>query len=229
MAGYGHQGSESHDCGWRASTYDMGEVKNMPNTPRILIINGAYRDGGVTDRLLAEMLDELRQQGVSTSEIRLRDTPIEFCLNCRECMQQPGTAPGTCVIDDGMAGIIARIDAADGYIFAAPTNFSYATAIFKRFMERLAPFGYWPWGAMAPTFRKDGQKPKPVVLVSSSAAPGFLGRLSFGSLRELKIAARTIGAKPVGRLFAGLMSGTPEPVIPDRTVRRARSLARQLA
>ena len=66
--------------------------------------------------------------------IRLREHPIGFCLNCRECTQQPGTAPGQCVQHDGMAELVRKIEVADAFILASPTNFSSATALFKRFI-----------------------------------------------------------------------------------------------
>ena len=114
-------------------------------------------------------------------------------------------------------------------MLAAPTNFSSVTALFKRFSERLAPYGYWPWGALAPRFRKDGLTKKPAVLVSSCAAPGILGRVGFMTLRELNVAARTIGAKSRGTLLTGLASGAPQVWLRGRTLRRARRLARRLA
>ena len=195
----------------------------------IVAINGSYREGGVTDQLLEAMADEISGRGSSMDIINLRDEPIAFCCNCRECMQQPGAAPGHCVLKDGMTSIIERLEAADGYVLAAPTNFSSVTALFKRFSERLAPYGYWPWGALAPRFRKDGMAKKPAVLVSSCAAPGILGRVGFMTLRELNVAARTIGAKSRGTLLTGLASGAPQVWLRGRTLRRARRLARRLA
>ena len=195
----------------------------------IVAVNGSYREGGVTDQLLEAMADEISGRGSSMEIINLRDEPIGFCLNCRECMQQPGRAPGCCVQNDGMTSIIERLEAADGYVLAAPTNFSSVTALFKRFSERLAPYGYWPWGALAPRFRKDGMAKKPAVLVSSCAAPGILGRVGFMTLRELNVAARTIGAKSRGTLLTGLASGAPQVWLRGRTLRRARRLARRLA
>ena len=195
----------------------------------ILAINGSYREGGVTDRVVDLMADELRRHDVSVEVLELREQNIEFCLNCRECMQSPGDKAGTCVINDGMHSIIDRIEGADGYVLASPTNFSSATALFKRFSERLAPFGYWPWGAMAPKFRKDREPKKPAILVSSCAAPGLLGRLGFMSLRELRIAARTFGARSRGSLITGLVSRERRPALSARTERKARRLAKRLA
>jgi multimeric flavodoxin WrbA len=194
----------------------------------ILAINGSYRDDGITDQAVASMIENLQALGADVEHVRLRDYPIEFCLNCRECMQQPGEAPGRCVHNDGMAELVQKIEAADGYVLAAPTNFYSVTAIFKRFSERLAVFGFWPWGAHSPTFRKAKLPKKPAVIISSCAAPGILGRLTYSTNKNLRTAAQTIGAKVVGSMTTGMISQERQPKLPPRAQRRARALAPKL-
>ncbi len=194
----------------------------------VLAINGSYRSGGTTDQLVALIAGTLRCNGVAVEEVRLRDTPIAFCHNCRQCMQHPGAQPARCVIDDGMAVLVERLEAADGFILAAPTNLGSVTALFKRFMERLAVYAYWPAGAPAPRYRKAGQPRRPALLVSSSAAPGWLGRLFFSALGQLRMTARVIGARPVATLFAGGAARELDADLPTalqhRAVRRAQRL-----
>lgn len=91
---------------------------------------------------------------------------------------------------------------ADGFILASPTNFYSATGLFKRFMERLVVYAYWPWGQPAPVTRK-GRNRRAVVIVASRA-PGFLGRL-FVTLKELRVMGQTSGAEPVGTVFVDLI------------------------
>ncbi len=196
-------------------------------TRRILLINGSYRDDGITDQVVAEMAAAARTAGAEVEQIVLRDRPIEFCLNCRHCTQHPGTEPGECVHEDGMADIVRSIEAADAYVLAAPTNFGSVTALFKRFLERLTVYAWWPWGRPAPKYRKAAVKP--AVLVSSSAAPGFLGRWLYSSVKQLKMAARTIGARPVATLFTGLVADQPDKPLPERVRARARRIAERLA
>jgi len=195
---------------------------------RVLVINGSYREGGITDQIVGYACAQLHSAGAETEVIELRSYPIEFCLNCRECMQSPGDTPGHCVIDDGMAHLVERIEAADAYIFAAPTNFSSVSAVFKRFMERLAVYGYWPWGQAAPKYRKAGLAPKKALLISSSATPGFLGRWLFGSGGQLRIAAKTIGARPIGLVFSGMASQQKNPRLPRQTIAATQSMLRKL-
>ena len=196
---------------------------------KVLAINGSYRAGGVTDQAVAGIAHELKRRGVDVKQVELRDHPIEFCLNCRQCMQQPGASPGTCVHNDGMRELVGWIEAADGFILAAPTNFSSVTALFKRFSERLSVYGYWPWGKNSPVLRKKGLPKKPAVLVTSCAAPGIFGRLFYVTNKELKIAASTIGARVVGSMFTGMISYKADVELPRRAHRRAKALAARLA
>lgn len=192
---------------------------------KILAINGSYRSGGVTDQAVNALLEDLQAAGAAVEHIKLRDYPIEFCRNCRQCMQQPGDAPGRCVHNDGMAELVQKIEDADGYVLAAPTNFSSVTALFKRFSERLAVYGYWPWGKPAPAFRRAKAQKKPAILISSCAAPGLLGQLTYGTTRNLRVAAKTIGGKVVGSMVTGMISKEREPGLPKHARRRVKALA----
>jgi hypothetical protein len=55
-----------------------------------------------------------------------------------------------------------------------------------------------------------------------------LGRVSFTTLKQLKYAAKTIGAKPAGSLFIGLVSLQNQPVLPDRAKQRVQKLVEKL-
>ena len=200
----------------------------MTETRKILAINGSYRDGGATDQAVSAVLNDLQAMDADVEHIKLREHPIEFCLNCRECMQQPGDAPGRCVRHDDMAELVQKIEDADGYVLAAPTNFSSVTALFKRFSERLAVYGYWPWGKNAPVFRKAKLPKKPAILISSCAAPSLLGRLTYGTNRNLKVAARTMGGKIVGSIVMGMVSQERQPDLPSRAERKIKRLAPRL-
>lgn len=83
---------------------------------KILAINGAYRRNGLTDQTLAALQQFIEAAGGTIEIVHLREQPIEFCLNCRECAQLPGATPGSCVLQDGMQELIDKIEWADGYI-----------------------------------------------------------------------------------------------------------------
>jgi len=174
------------------------------------------------------MTEGLRKAGAEVETVLLRDYPIEFCLNCRVCTQQPGETPAGCILEDSMRVLIDKIESCDAYILASPTNFGAVTALFKRFMERLVVYAYWPWDINAPRHRKENASKKKAALVSSCAAPGIMGRLFLNTLKELKSTAKTIGAEPVGTLFTGLVATDPDHKISEKVQARARVLAAKL-
>jgi multimeric flavodoxin WrbA len=194
---------------------------------KLLALNGSYRENGAIDQAVEAAAQAAEEAGAAVEVIHLREFPIGFCSNCRHCTQVPGETPGECVQNDGMRELIEKIEAADGYILAAPTNFYSVTAVFKRFMERLVVYAYWPWGARAPQLRKNTAAKK-ALLVASSAAPGILGRFAYATIKQLKTTARTIGARPVGAVFIGLMSQQEHPVLPGKAKDRLRRLVRKL-
>ena len=194
----------------------------------ILIINGSYRSDGITDQTVDVAINVLEESGSEVENVFLRESQIEFCLNCRECTQQPGDVPGECVLGDDMQNLVARIEQADGYILASPTNFGSVTASFKCFMERLIVYAYWPWGEISPRYRKTNSKRKKAMLISSCAAPGIMGRWMYGTNRQLKMTAQMIGADSVGTLFTGLIGENSDQKLPSQIEAKARVLATKL-
>lgn len=85
-------------------------------------------------------------------------------------------------------------------------------------MERLVVYTYWPWGGHSPKYRKGKLKNRKSILVSSSAGPSFIGRFAFGSLRQLKVTSKTIGAKPVATIFKGQVAKTRVPKLSKKTI-----------
>jgi multimeric flavodoxin WrbA len=196
---------------------------------KILAINGSYREGGISDQFINIMSETLRAADVTVDVVSLRDYPIEFCLNCRACTQRPGESPADCVIDDGMQDLVRKIESSDGYILLSPANFYSVTAVFKRFMERLIVYSYWPWSQNSPCYRKAKTPRKKAVLVSSSAAPGLLGRYFFSTHKQLKATAKIIGATEVGVLFEGLVAKDPQLQLSAGVQAKARALALKLS
>ncbi len=195
---------------------------------KILAINGSYREEGMTDQTVGLMVQAIESAGAEVELILLREYPVEFCLNCRACTQEEGSLPGQCVQHDGMQALVDKIEQADGYILASPTNFGSVTALYKRFMERLIVYAYWPWGASAPQYRKANVAKKKSILVSSCAAPGVVGRIVYGTHKQLKMSAKVIGAEVVGTLFTGLSTTKPHRALPAGVKRKAVKLAKRL-
>ena len=199
----------------------------MPKT--VVAIVGSYRKAGVIDTAVDEILRAAQDSGFQTSKIYLIDKHIEFCTNCRACVQNPGTVRGNCRHNDDMAPILDQIDFADGLVIASPVNFYNVTAVTRKFMERLTVYGYWPWGMGIPKFRiaKSGKK---AVLVTSSAAPAFIGKIFFRpALTALKVIAQCFGAKVIARIYFGMVAQQPKSTLNQKDLARVYKAGVKLA
>jgi NAD(P)H-dependent FMN reductase len=199
----------------------------MPKT--IVAIVGTYRKAGVTDTAVDEILKAAQAAGIQTSKIYLIDKHIEFCTNCRTCTQQPGPTRGACPLNDDMAEILDRLDAADALVIASPINFFNVTAVTRKFLERLLVYACWPWGSTIPKFRIT--KPvKKAVLVTSSGAPAFIGKIFFRpALGALKAIAQCLGAKVIARLYFGMVAQHPDSTLNPKQLTSAYAAGLKLA
>lgn len=199
-----------------------------PTTQRKVIgVVGSYRRHGVIDAAITEILTQAEQQGAATEKIYLLDQNIEFCTNCRTCLQEPGEKRGRCIFQDDMERVLEAIEGADSVVIGAPVNFGNINALTQRFLERCVCYGYWPWGAPMPKLR-NSVRDKKAVLVSSSAAPAWMGRWFTGSIRSLKELAKMLGAKPIGVLWVGLIDPKSN-TLPEQVKRQAKRFGQELA
>lgn len=198
----------------------------MTTKPLAVALVGSYRQGGATDQATAALLAELETLGLATRTLFLRQHRIDYCSNCRQCLQVPGTARGKCYIDDDVEALLKQLEAADYLILAAPTNAGNANALTRAFLERSVGFGYWPWGQPAPKLRNPHPE-KRALLVSASAAPAPIGRYLTGTRKALKQFAGLLEAKPVGTLWVGGVIQR-EFRLPEPTRASCRKLARRL-
>ena len=198
---------------------------------KIVAIIGTYRKGRVIDTAVSEVLRGAEAQGAETQRIYLLDKHIEFCTNCRSCTQEKDAGRrGTCVQKDDMEEVLQAIDAADGIVLGAPTNFFNVNALTRRFIERLVPYAYWPWNAKAGPKYRVARPDKKAVTVTSTACPAFLAWLLIpGPRKALKIAAKTVGAKVTQSLCFGLVAQTPEATLPEKDRRKAYRAGEQFA
>ncbi len=198
----------------------------MIETRKLIAIVGSYRKEGIVDTAVSEIVSEVEKQNIETKKIYLSDQHIEFCTNCRTCMQEPGLERGECILEDDMKSILREIEDADFLVIGAPVNINNVNALTRKFIERCVGFGFWPWGSPMPKIRKK-KKTKKVVLVSSSSAPVFIGRYFSGALGSLKFLSRLLSAKPVGVLWVGLVNEeNMQP--PEKSRLKAKLLARKL-
>lgn len=195
---------------------------------KVVAVVGSYRKGGMIDQAVEAVLAGAREKGAETHKIYLADQHIEFCSNCRQCEQTPGPERGMCVQHDDLEPMLEEIEAADAVVLGSPVNYYNATALFRKFMERLIGYTYWPWGKAAPSERTTVCKRR-AVLVASAAMPGFCIPLLTGTAKALRLTARMLGARPVGRLWIGFAAGSPNPVLSPGNLKRARQMGMRLA
>ncbi|HEX4067286.1 MAG TPA: flavodoxin family protein [Acidobacteriaceae bacterium] len=196
---------------------------------KVVAIVGSYHRGGITDQAVDAVLAGAEQGGAKTRKIYLVEQTIEFCRNCRMCTQFPGEARGECVHQDDLELVLREVESASALVLGSPVNYYNVTAIFRRFMERLIGYTYWPWGEnLGPVMRVKGRTKK-AVLVASSGMPGFLIPFFTGAARALRLTAKMVGAKPVGRVWIGMVGRAPEEKLPARAHARAMRVGRKLA
>lgn len=198
----------------------------MNRMKKVVGIVGSYRKGGTIDSVVSEVLAEAQNQGAEISKIYLQDRQIEFCTNCRVCLQEPGPERGDCVLQDEMDAILQEVEAADSLVIGAPVNFGNVNALTQRFLERCVCYGYWPWNTPGPQMRKS-EATKKAVLISSSAVPGFIARWLSGAIKSLKSLAKMLGAKPIGVIFVGKVI-SKQGGLSDKIKRQARNLGHEL-
>ena len=203
----------------------------MKNEKQFLGIVGSYRKGGVIDTVVSEILDAAANNGAIVDKIYLADKQVNFCTNCRECVQPPGLERVPCVVhtDDDVNEIFSAIEKADTVVIGAPVNLGSANALTQRFAERCIGSYYYPWGRKYPVLR-DKTKKRTAILVSSSAAPAFMNSTAFGSgaMSTLRTIAELIGSEVIDEIKVGMVS-KKDFVVPDRHLRKARKAAHKRA
>ena len=200
------------------------------NGKKIVAVVGTYRPGHVIDTAVDELLAGAEKGGAQVEKIMLLDQHIEFCRNCRACTQMEGPERGACPIEDDMRGILDTLEGADGIVFASPVNFGTVTALMKRFIERFICYAYWPWDVpKAPAVRLK-KKVKPAVLITSSMCPAFIARWMMpNALKTMKSAAACLGAKPIGKLFFGMVAVKAQEGPNQKQLLKAFKMGRRLA
>jgi putative NADPH-quinone reductase len=197
---------------------------------KVVGIVGSYRKNRVIDTAVSEVLRGAADAGAEVAKIYLTDKHIEFCANCRTCTQEEDIGRrGKCIHDDDMEQVLQDIESAEGVVLGSPVNFFRVTAITKRFIERLLPYAYWPWGAKTGPRLRTKKRDKKAIVIASTAAPAFLSRLFIRApLRELKTAAACVGAKPIKSLYFGLVAQSPDATLDQKGLRKCYAAGQKL-
>ena len=132
-----------------------------------------------------------------------------------------------CQIDDDVRSIVALADQSEALVLASPVNMYDVTAVTRMFLERLIPCGYWPWGQGGPTWR-NREPARLSILITSTAMPAIMARYFTRSMKSLKDMSKCLCAKPVDRVYLGMMASRLDQPLPDRAKRRVRRAAGRL-
>jgi multimeric flavodoxin WrbA len=108
-------------------------LENHP-VMKILAIHGSPRTiRSGTRRFAGFVLEGAAETGAETEMVDLCDCRVTPCTACEGCI-----LTGTCVYDDDVPALIARMKEADGIVFASPVYIDNVTGQMKLFFDRLA-------------------------------------------------------------------------------------------
>ncbi|HUT42401.1 MAG TPA: NAD(P)H-dependent oxidoreductase, partial [Gammaproteobacteria bacterium] len=184
-------------------------------------------ENSVIEQAVALVVQTTMAAGATTRIVRLRDLPVKDCLNCRQCTGQPGTVPGECVIRKHMNALLDQIEAADGFILASPANLYTATSVYRSFIEQLMEYARLHRGPHAPLSAGQTNR-RTAILISTSATPGWMGRLYYSTHQQLKETARALGAQSAGSVYIDMACPERDSVLPDKVRRQLQDLAGKL-
>ncbi len=184
---------------------------------KILAIHGSPRTiRSSTRRLAAFALEGASDSGAETEMIDLADYHITPCTACEGC-----SLTGTCVFDDDVPALLARMQEADAVIFGSPVYIDNISGQMKVFFDRLADAIHYQFLAgkfgfsVATTYESGGDD----VVAYLNHVLNYLGVLSVGGLSVATAGkAETVeDAGPEARAFgrklaAAVTSGFSDPV-----------------
>jgi len=98
-----------------------------------LAICGSPRKNGNTSIILNTVLETLKAKGWETEMETVGGQNIRGCTACGACFKK---ADGTCIIDDDLNPVIAKMFKADAIIIGSPTYFADVTAEIKALIDR---------------------------------------------------------------------------------------------
>ena len=99
--------------------------------PKAVGISGSPRRGGNSETLLRAALEGAQGAGAEVELIRVNELTYVGCQNCEACIEA-----GQCTQDDDLAGVLAKLRAANVWLLASPIYFDSVSGQFKAFFDR---------------------------------------------------------------------------------------------
>lgn len=97
----------------------------------VLILNSSPRKNGNSDVLCEQFAKGAKESGHSVEKLDLREMNLSPCRACYACMKEH-----ICAIRDDMAGIFAKMQAADVIVLSSPVYFYSVSAQMKTLIDR---------------------------------------------------------------------------------------------
>jgi len=105
---------------------------------KIMAIVGSPRKGSNTDLLIDKVIEGARSAAaVDVEKIYIYDANIKYCTGCGAHSILQGSKD--CPLQDDMAGILQRMQDADGFTFGSPNHGRTISAGLTNFFSRMMP------------------------------------------------------------------------------------------
>jgi multimeric flavodoxin WrbA len=105
---------------------------------KLMAIVGSPRKGSNTDLLIDKVIEGARSAAaVEVEKIYIYDANIKYCTGCGAHSILQGSKD--CPLQDDMAGILQRMQEADGLIFGSPNHGRTISAGLTNFFSRMMP------------------------------------------------------------------------------------------
>ncbi len=192
---------------------------------RVFIVNGASRNNGYTQEMLALFYAGATESGAELDVVELRGLEIHPCLGCFGCLSSEG--PARCVQNDDMGLLLERYQAADVVVFATPLYFYSISARLKTFIERLLPLTQ-PTLSRGPALglfqnalREPDRGPKTSVLIAVGAHRDLRGM--DGVVSSFNLISDALNLSPVGKILRTESFFLDFPAHNPKTMQRIRA------
>ena len=100
---------------------------------KVLLLNGSSHPHGCTNTALQAIATALEGAGIQTEILFLGKEPVRDCTACGTCK----SLPGRCVFDGDIVNqVIAKAEAADGFVFGTPVYYSHPSGRILSVLDR---------------------------------------------------------------------------------------------
>jgi multimeric flavodoxin WrbA len=103
----------------------------------LLVISGTRNPNGQTARATEALVEGIETSGGTTETVYLPPMHIERCRQCDDDGWGICRSDGRCTIEDDLASLTDKIEAADAVVFTTPVYFSDLSESLRTFLDRL--------------------------------------------------------------------------------------------